>query len=395
MRDDIRAGALPPQTGTMAPASWAVGMLADAPISDAVPAVTGTASPWPAAILHLDLDAFFVGVHLLDHPEDRGRRVAVGGSPGGRGVVTSASYEARKFGVHAGMPASRALRACPGLKFVGADWARIRACSRQVMEILARFGPCEPVSVDEAYVDLGAAADPAALAVAIRASVVGETGLAASAGLATSKLVAKVASDAGKPGGGVVVPPGTEVEFLAPRPAQVLSGIGPRTAERLAKLGVHTCAELAGADIDRLERALGPHARRLPARAVGLDRRRVRTDRPPPKSISNERTFDRDVVDRVRLLEQVAVLSARVGQRLRRQELVAHTVFVKFRWGDFTTFTRQVSLAVPIDGDGEVGAVAAALWQAHWPAGRPVRLIGVGVGGLEAPTTRQLGLGLV
>ena len=250
------------------------------------------------------------------------------------------------------------------------------------------------MSVDEAYVDLAAAPDPAALAVAIRACVVLEMGLAASAGLATSKLVAKVASDVAKPGGCLVVPPGTEADFLAPRPAQVLSGIGPRTAERLARLDIHTCADLAGADIDRLVGALGPHARRLPARAVGLDRRRVRTDRPPPKSISNERTFDHDIADAARLLEQVAALSARVATRLRKQGLVAHTVFVKFRWADFTTFTRQVHLAVPIDGDDELAAVAAGLWQAHWPPGRPVRLIGVGVGDLEAPGSRQLALGL-
>jgi DNA polymerase-4 len=206
--------------------------------------------------------------------------------------------------------------------------------------------------------------------------------------------VAKVASDAAKPGGCLVVPPGTEADFLAPRPVQVLSGIGPRTAERLAKIGIHTCADLAGADIDRLVRTLGPHARRLPARAVGLDRRRVRTERPPPKSISNERTFERDIADAARLLAQVTALSARVGKRLRQQGLVAHTVFVKFRWADFTTFTRQAHLAVPIDGDGEVGAVATGLWRAHWPPGQPVRLIGVGVGGLAVLGTRQLGLGL-
>ncbi len=353
-----------------------------------------TVPSWPAAILHLDLDAFYVGVHLLSHPEDRGQRLAVGGSPTGRGVVTSASYEARRFGVRSGMPTSRAMRLCPRLKVVGADWPLIRECSGQVMGILARYGPCEPLSVDEAYVDLAESDVPERLAAEIRERVVDETGLAASVGLATSKLVAKVASDAGKPGGCVAVQPGSEAAFLAPMPAQVIWGIGPRTAERLAALHIHTCADLASADPEQLARHLGPHAARLPRRARGQDRRQVRTDRPPPKSVSSERTFDRDVADQERLLEQVTLLSAHVGKRLRRHGLLAHTVFVKYRWSDFTTFTRQKSLPVPIDGDGDVVAVASALWLAHWPAGRKVRLIGVGVGGLEAARTRQLALNL-
>jgi DNA polymerase-4 len=203
---------------------------------------------WPRAILHLDMDAFFVNVHLLAHPEDRGRPLAVGGAPDKRGVVASASYEARKFGVRSAMPTSRAVRLCPNLKLVGANWERIRACSRDVMGILARFGPLEKMSVDEAYVDLSARADPAAVARIMQQKVRAETDLPCSVGLATSKLVAKVASDFDKPEGFTVVPPGEEAAFLAPQPTRAIHGIGPVTAEKLSQMGFHTCAQLAAAD---------------------------------------------------------------------------------------------------------------------------------------------------
>lgn len=347
---------------------------------------------WPTAILHLDLDAFFVGVYLLDHPEDRGLSIAVGGSPSGRGVVTSASYEARRFGVRSGMPMRQALRLCPRLKSARTDWERIRACSRQVMAILARFGPTEPMSVDEAYVDLGDTPCPEALAPMIRACVIEETGLAASVGLATTKLVAKVACDHGKPAGCVIVPPGEEARFLAPLPARAIPGIGPRTAERLAELDIETCGDLAAADPELLARYLGPHAAGLPRRAIGQDRRPVKSARPAPKSISNERTFGHDLSDREPLLAEVAALGAHVAARLQRHGLVGHTVHVKFRWSDFTTFTRQRALPVPTDDTGAITAVAASLWLAHWHPGRKVRLIGVGVGGLEPAGARQLTL---
>lgn len=347
---------------------------------------------WPTAVLHLDLDAFFVGVYLLDHPEDRGLPVAVGGSPSGRGVVTSASYEARRFGVRSGMPMRQALRLCPKLKAVRADWERIRACSRQVMTILERFGPTEPMSVDEACVDLGGAPSPDAMAPAIRMRVVEETGLAASVGLATTRLVAKVACEHGKPSGCVIVPPGDEALFLAPLPASAIPGIGPRTAERLAELEIQTCGDLAAAEPELLARYLGPHAANLPRRARGQDRRRVRSDRPAPKSISNERTFGHDVSDRTQLLAEVDALGARVAARLQRHGLLGRVVHVKFRWSDFTTFTRQRSLPVATDDAATIAAMAASLWLANWQTGRKVRLIGVGVGGLEPAGARQLSL---
>ena len=207
---------------------------------------------WPRAILHVDMDAFFVNVHLLDHPEDAGIPLAVGGQADERGVITSASYEARQFGVRSAMPTAQALRLVPKLKVVGANWTRIRECSRGVMELLGEYGPLEKMSVDEAYIDLSSTADPTAPAREIRERMPAEMNLPASVGLATSKLVAKVASDFNKPRGFTVVEPGQEAAFLAPLPARAIWGIGPRTAERLAALGIATCGDLAAADADRL-----------------------------------------------------------------------------------------------------------------------------------------------
>ena len=177
---------------------------------------------WPRAILHLDMDAFFVNVHLLDHPEDRGLPLAIGGKPGTRGVVASASYEARQRGGRAAMPATQAQRRCPELKFAEPDWPRIEASSREVMRRLSEFGPLEPLSVDEAFVDLGEAKAPGELAPRLRKYISSETKLPASVGLATSKLVAKVASDFDKPEGCTIVPPGSEAEFLASLPVRRL-----------------------------------------------------------------------------------------------------------------------------------------------------------------------------
>ena len=349
---------------------------------------------WPRAILHLDMDAFFAAVHLLAHPEDRGLPIAVGGKPGSRGVVAAASYEAREYGVHSGMPASRAVRLCPTLKIVSHDWERISESSRAVRRILADYGPIEPMSVDEAFVDLSGEAQPEVLAPVIRKHVTYETRLPASVGLATSKLVAKVASDYGKPQGCTIVPPGTEAEFLAPLNVRVIWGIGPRTAERLAELGIETCAELAAADVAQLVEAMGPHAESLPRRARGIDHREVRVHRGPPKSISTSRTFEHNLTDRDEPLDRLRPMCERVGKRLRKRGMVASTVTVTFRWADFTTFTRRRTLPVAVDGDDEIFRCAAAIWLEHWPPGQPVRLVGVGVSGLEDPEARQLAFDL-
>lgn len=339
------------------------------------------------------MDAFFVNVHILDHPEDAGIPLAVGGRADQRGVISSASYEARQFGIRSAMPSSRAVRLCPQLKIVHADWQRIKECSRQVMAILAEYGPVEKVSVDEAYLNLADAYRPDLLVREIQGRVKAETKLPASVGLATSKLVAKVASDYGKPEGCTIVLPGEEAGFLAPQPVQVIWGIGPRTAERLAELGVHTCGQLAALDPDRLEATFGRQADPLQRRARGIDRRQVQLDRGVPKSISQEWTFSRDVADPETLTAQLRKQSASVARSLQKRNLVAHTVRVKFRWADFTTFTRQRSVDVAIDDEEKIYRLALAIWQAYWPPGRQMRLLGVGVTGLEEPSARQADFG--
>jgi DNA polymerase-4 len=347
---------------------------------------------WPRAILHLDMDAFYVNVHRLDHPEDRMVPLAVGGKPDQRGVVASASYEARQMGVRSAMPTATAVRLCPNIKLVPANWSRIRECSRQVMDILQQYGPLEQISVDEAYIDLSEQAEPETVAAQIRAEVKERTGLPASVGLATAKLVAKVASDFDKPEGFTVVVPGTEAAFLAPLPTRSIWGIGPKTAEKLAGLGIETCGQLAQADPDHLRRRFGKQAVELQERAQGVDGRSVQTEHGPPKSISQEWTFNSDIDDATVLRDKLRQMGRDVAQSLQKRGLVAHTVTVKFRWSDFTTFTRQRSVEVGIDGEAEIYRLAEAIWQENWPKNRPMRLLGVGVSKLVAGGNgRQLG----
>ncbi len=345
---------------------------------------------WPRAILHVDMDAFYVNVYLLAHPEDAGTPIAVGGRPGSRGVVMSASYEARAHGVRSAMPSTQAVKLCPALKFVSVGRGAIRDASRGVMAILAEYGPMEPMSVDEAYIDLSAQAAPVRVADAIRLRVREETGLPASVGLATCKLVAKVASDQGKPEGRTIVLPGQEAAFLAPLSTRVIWGIGPVTAERLAAHGIETCGQLAAADRALVERVFGRHGPALQARAAGIDRRDVVPDRGPARSISAERTFDRDMSDASFLREQLAHMCAQIGASLRRDGLVAQTVVVKFRLPDFTTYSRQRTVEFAIREDAEILRLAVAIWEEHWPPGQPMRLVGVGVSNLAPPHAQQL-----
>ena len=347
---------------------------------------------WPRAILHLDMDAFFVNVHVLDHPDDRGLPLAVGGPPESRGVVASASYEARQFGVRSAMPMSTAVRLVPNLKIVSANWSRIRDCSAQVMAVLQTVGPVEQMSVDEAYIDLSDLDDPETAAAQIRRQVKEGTGLPCSVGLATSKLVAKVASDFEKPEGCTVVLPGTEASFLAPMPTRAIHGIGPKTAERLTSLKIHTCAELAAADLSLLRRHFKNQAELLQRRAQGIDGRSVKPEREPPKSISQEWTFRRDVGETAVLRQQLLKMCATVAHSLQKKQLVAHTVTVKFRWADFTTLTRQKTIEVGIDQEVDIARLAIAIWQENWPEGQLMRLIGVGVSNLAKPQMRQMSL---
>ncbi len=345
---------------------------------------------WKRAILHVDMDAFYVNVHILEHPEDAGIPLAVGGKPNQRGVVASASYEARVFGIRSAMPMSRAVELCRQLKIVSINRPQISACSQQVMAILSEYGDTEQVSVDEAYIDLTGNPAPVRTANDIQKRIKRETKLPASVGLASSKLVAKIASDWEKPEGCAIVLPGKEAAFLAQMPIQAIWGIGPKTAERFLELGITTCGHLASADPKLIKTHFGNQAEALQARAQGVDSRQVVAERGPSKSISSEWTFNQDTNDGAELGRRLEKMSLEVGRSLRKQELAAHTIMVKFRLSDFTTYTRQKTVQNPISDTAGILVVAQSIWQEHWQPDKKLRLLGVGVSNLVAPASQQL-----
>jgi DNA polymerase-4 len=338
------------------------------------------------SIVHVDLDAFYASVEQLADPALRGRPVVVGGL-GPRGVVAAASYEARRFGVHSAMPMARARRACPDGVFVAPRFDAYTDASRSVMAILRSFTPLvEPLALDEAFLDVAGARrlhGPAAdIAVAIRTRVRSETGLVASVGVATSKHVAKLASEEAKPDGLLVVEPGTELGFLHPLDVGRLWGVGPATRRRLEDLGVRTVGDLAALPEDALVRALGAaQGCHLHALAWNRDERAVVATR-VAKSIGHEETFPRDVTDRSELEREALRLAEQVGKRLRAANRLGRTVQLKLRYGDFRTITRSRTLPDPTDGGAEIAGVARALLDTV-DLGDGVRLLGVSVQQLE------------
>jgi len=343
---------------------------------------------WVRAIIHLDLDAFYASVEQERHPELRGRPVIVGGAGDGRtarSVVSAASYEARHYGVHSAMPLGRAIRLCPSAVVLPVDFPAYRQASALIFALARALTPLvEPLSLDEAYLDVTATpGEPPEMAARLRDRIHEATGLHASFGVATSKTVAKIASELRKPRGFVVVAPGEEVEFLRPLPLRTLPGLGPATATTLAGLGLRTLGDLASHPSALLERRLGRAAAlSLTRRAQGIDASPV-TPPTAPKSISREETYDRDVVDAAQLRERVRHLSADVGRRLRGAGLSARTVSLKLRDADFTTLTRQRSLDGGSDSDAAITEAAISLLAATRQPGQPVRLLGVGVHNLE------------
>ena len=363
-------------------------------------------------IIHADLDAFFASVEQLDNPELRGRPVVVGAPPQSRGVVAAASYEARAFGVRSAMPMATALRLCPEAVRVPPRFERYAEISRRVMEIFRHWTPLvEPVSLDEAFLDVteavesessSAGRDVEAIAGAIKARVRDEVGLTVSVGAASSRSVAKIASDLGKPDGLLVVPPGTERQFLAPLPVRSLWGVGPKTAERLASEQITTIGELAERPLEWARRLFGERGLYLLQMARGVDDSAVAVER-ETKSVSSETTFPRDVGDRGALEASLRALAEETAERLRRHGLKGRTVKVKLRVADFTTFTRQTTLAHPTDTADTIYRVASRLLAREvtdapdadarsGPSGRRFRLLGVGVSnfrpeeGQEQPT---------
>jgi DNA polymerase-4 len=348
----------------------------------------------PRAIAHVDMDAFYAAVEQRDRPELRGQPVIVGADPKGRGVVSACSYEARAFGVRSAMPISRAHRLCPHGIYVPVDMPKYARVSAEIMAILGEFSPLvEPVSVDEAFVDLTGTTTlwgPAPDAVrGIKIRIRAQTGLTASAGLAANKFVAKVASDLEKPDGLVVVSPGGEAEFLAPLPIERLWGVGKATAKELQALGVTTIGQLQRLAPGVLAARLGPHGPDLLALAFGRDTRPVEPFS-PPKSMGAETTFGRDCRDPAKLEETLRGQAERVARELRADGLAACRVTLKLRWADFRTLTRSHT-GDPTQ-DGLELYRRAALLLSREPLVQAVRLIGVSASTLRAEARGQLPL---
>jgi DNA polymerase-4 len=337
-------------------------------------------------VAHLDLDAFFAAVEELENAELRTVPVVVGGDPHGRGVVSTANYVARRFGVGSAMSCAEALRRCPAAVFVRPRHTVYREYSREVWSIVREMVPTvEQAGIDEGYLDLGAVApafdDARALAETVQAVVRARTRLSCSLGVATSKVVAKVASDRRKPGGLTVVRPGHEAAFLAPLPLRLLPGVGPRADERLRAAGIETIGDLAALP-DRHPLLPGKVGSMLRDRARGIDPRalEVSTER---ISISQEETFPRDIGDTERLHDELRRMSAQVARYLHAREQTARTVTTKLRYPDFSIRTRSTSLPVGIDDGARIGELACSLLdRALRDRPGPLRLVGVGVSGL-------------
>jgi DNA polymerase-4 len=339
-------------------------------------------------VAHLDLDAFFAAVEELEDPALRAVPLVVGGDPRGRGVVATANYVARSFGIHSAMSCAEAMRRCPHATFVRPRHSLYRDYSREVWSTVREIVPTvEQAGIDEGYLDLEQVApafdDARAVAESVRAVVRARTRLSCSLGVATSKVVAKVASDRRKPGGLTVVRPGREAAFLAPFPIRLLPGVGPRAEERLAAAGIKTIGGLAALDDDGLRTVVrGVVGRQLRDRARGLDPRQleVSTER---ISISNEETFAQDIADPERLHDELRRQASRLAQHLRDRGQVARTVTTKLRYPDFAIRTRSTSLPIGTDDGERIGELACSLLdRALRDRPGPLRLVGVGVSGL-------------
>ncbi|MFC8448342.1 DNA polymerase IV [Kitasatospora sp. NPDC057223] len=354
------------------------------------------------SIIHLDMDAFFASVEQAAKPSLRGKPVVVGGL-GGRGVVSTASYEARKFGVHSAMPMAQARRLCPNAAFLTGRFEAYRQVSELVMSLLRELSPLvEPLSLDEAFVDLEAgpygpalagAADGGQLVLALaedlRADIERRTGLTASVGAAGSKLMAKIASEQAKPDGLVLVPPGQERAVLGPMSVRVLPGVGPATGQALRQAGLNTVADLAETGETELVRLLGrAHGVGVHQMALGLDDRPVVPDR-DAKSVSVEDTFEVDLADRDRIMHEVEILAARCVRRLRAAGRSGRTVVLKVRRFDFSTLTRSETLRGPTDDEAVIADTARRL-AAQVDVTGGVRLLGVGVSQLADYTQEDL-----
>jgi DNA polymerase-4 len=361
----------------------------------------------PRTILHIDLDAFYCSVEETRNPELRGKAFAVGGKPEERGVVASCSYAARRMGVRSAMPMGKALRLSPGLIIVSSRHSLYSEVSRQVMERLHDLTPLvEQISIDEAFLDISDIHEsPDIVARKLQARIRDELQLPCSIGIASNKMVAKIATEVGKslalreikamgevkpPNALTIVPFGEEAAFLFPLPADMLWGVGPKTSARLTELGIHNIGDIAKWPESEMIRMFGENGRDLARHSKGIDGRPITTER-ETKSISQEITFSRDVRDEKLLEKTVREQSAEVARQLRKNDLAGSTIKLKIRWPDFTTLTRQSTFNHRTDQEDEIAEAALDLLKSVRKPNQAVRLIGVGVSGIGQPI-RQLGL---
>ncbi|NIS59585.1 MAG: DNA polymerase IV, partial [Proteobacteria bacterium] len=346
-----------------------------------------TTAMWSKAIIHLDMDAFYAAVEVLDNPSLKGKPVIVGG-PHKRGVVSSASYESRKFGVHSAQPIATAMRLCPNGIFLPVRMSRYKEVSEQVSEIFYQFTPLvEPLSIDEAFLDVTGSmrlfGPPEEIAQMIKGAVFEKIGITVSAGVAPSKFVAKIASDLRKPDGLTVVPEEKVKEFLEPLPIEKLWGVGKVTQEALALLSVRTIGDLSRLPLEVLESNFGKHGTHLHLLSQGIDERDVEVSQ-EVKSIGHEETFADDLLDVEAIRKELLSLATRVSRRLRRHRIVGKTVTLKVKYHDFVQVTRSETLPEITDDGGEIFRRCCGLLNKTEVGKRPVRLLGISVSHLLA-----------
>jgi len=348
------------------------------------------------AIIHLDLDAFFCSVEVLKNPKLSGKPIVVGGQPDKRGVVAAASYAAREFGIHSAMPMSRAKRLCKNLIIISHNFKSYKTYSMIVMKILEQETDLvEQISVDEAFMDVTSRIsnwdEAIDIAKALQNKISTNIGLSSSIGVATNKMIAKIASDYEKPNGLTAVPPGEEKSFLAQLKPQKISGIGPKMAEKLSEMNVNTIRDLSKIPVNILEAKFGKIGNVMAQWAQGIDDRPIQVSR-EIKSISNERTFPKDISSKNELMMVLAQLCEKVVSRLHDKKLSAKRVFIKLRYYDFDTHTAQKSFSEPTDSLEIITDLVKELFIYSWVDKKPIRLLGVGVSNFKEEETSQVEL---
>ena len=350
----------------------------------------------PRAIIHLDLDAFFCSVEVLKNPKLSGKPIVVGGQPDKRGVVAAASYPAREYGIHSAMPMARAAKLCKDLIIVPPNFKSYKTYSVIVMKLLEQEADLvEQISVDEAFMDVSSRIseweDTVEIAKSLQNKISVNIGLSNSLGVATNKMIAKIASDFEKPNGLTVVIPGEEKSFLGQLSPQKISGIGPKMAEKLAEMNVNTIRDLSKIPLNILNAKFGKVGSAMANWAQGIDERPVLVSR-EIKSISNERTFPKDISSKEELLMVLNNLTEKVVNRLLDKDLKAKRVFIKLRYYDFDTHTTQKSLSEPTDSIDTIMNIAKDLFTFAWSDNKPIRLLGIGVSNFEDETKSQVEL---